>query len=647
MSDSLFAGVLLGRLPLPLKYLHMLRFLILPLWFHIAFGPAIFAQESSLFIPRNVLRAYEKGTRSWDGRPGPKYWQNRAAYRIHVGLEPKKRRIKGQATVVYYNQSPDTLRLLRFKLAADRYRKGSLRDDDVNPNDVGEGVRIEQLSLNGQAVPEKERTRRRTFLEVNIRQKPLLPGDSVRVQVEWSYTLPSDKRATRECVCDPTTFFVPYWYPQIAVYDDIRGWAGTPYSGQQEFYHDFADYDVTLTLPKGFMVWATGEWQNAADLLERPYLERFEQAHRSDTVVRIFTEEDLKRGGVFRRASQHVFRYRATNVPDFTFAASDHYNWDATSVVVDSTTGRRTLVSAAYHTSASDFYRVARIAADGIRLMSFWLPGYPFPYPSMTVFNGNDGMEFPMMVNDASVAPGDPTNLTVHEVAHTYFPFMMGINEQEYAWMDEGWASFFDLFLTDSLTGRKSSLRGYGFSAGNDFDVPPMVRSSFLRSPAYGIASYSRPQAAYTVLLDQLGYDTFHRCMVEYMNRWKGKHPTPYDFFFTWNETSGQNLNWLWRPWFFEWGYPDVGILQVERDAETDRDIVVVERTGNLPIPVHLRITYADKTSETVHLKADIWKHGERFHSIPCALGKSVSRVELGDRLIPDANRTNNAWKRN
>ncbi len=626
----------------------MLRLFAVGLLFCTALFP-LSAQDtaSSLFVPRNLLRAYQKGTRSFDGTPGPAYWQNRATYRMRVSVEPKQRRLSGEAIIVYYNQSPDTLRLLRFKLAADRYRKGSLRDDDVDPNDVGEGVRIEQLAINGRSFPEKNQTRRRTFLDVSLQSRPLLPGDSASIAVRWSYTLPANPRATRECVCDPTTFFIPYWYPQVAVYDDIRGWAGTPYSGQQEFYHDFADYDVAITFPKGYMVWATGEWQNAADLLMPSYLERFQRAHRSDTVISIFSEDDLKRGEVFRRAKKHTFHYRALGVPDFAFAASDHYRWDATSVLVDSTTGRRTLVSAAYNPTSRDFYRVARIAADGIRLMSTWMPGYPFPYPSMTVFNGNDGMEYPMMVNDASVSPADPTNLTVHEVAHTYFPFMMGINEQEYAWMDEGWASFFDFLLADSLTGRKSNLRGYAIAAGNDFDVPPMVRSSFLRSPAYGIASYSRPQSAYLVLLDQLGYDTFHQCMVEYMNRWKGKHPTPYDFFFTWNQVSGQNLNWLWKPWFFEWGYPDIAIRSVERDSAAQQDAITVERVGNLPIPIHLTLTYSDRSQEHIHLRADVWKDGRTSCVVRAAVGKTVERAELGHRTIADSDRTNNSWKRN
>ncbi len=606
------------------------------------------AQNTDLFFPRNLQRAYDKGTRSPDGAPGPNYWQNRASYTIQASLEPKKRLLSGQATIVYTNNSPDSLTTIRFKLAHDRYRKGSLRSEDLAPSDIDEGVAIHQLSYNGQRVSTAKQRRARTFLDLQLEKgNALKAGATATITVQWSYTLPADKDAARECVCDPTTFFVPYWYPQIAVYDDLNGWANTPYSGQQEFYHDFADYDVTITMPRGFMVWATGEWQNPADLLTPAYLNRFNQAHATDEVVKIWTEAELKTGAVFKKQKQHSFRYTASDVPDFTFAASDHYNWDASSVVVDAASGRQTFVSAAYDTGSKDFYRVAGIAARGIRLMSTWLPGYPFPYPCMTVFNGNDGMEYPMMVNDASLGENDPTSLTVHEVAHTYFPFMMGINEQEYAWMDEGWASFFDGLLADSLTGRTSGGgRGYAFGAGTDSDVPPMVRSSNLSGRAYGIASYARPQAAYLTLLDLLGYETFHRCMTGYMDRWKGKHPTPYDFFNSWNELSGQNLNWFWKPWFFEWGYPDLAVQGVRRDATADRDVIFIKKEGSLPLPVHLSISYTDGSQQTLHLGADIWKAGNPTAHVDAEAGKTVKKVSLGGRNIPDTGAKNNSWSK-
>ncbi len=279
------------------------------------------------------------------------------------------------------------------------------------------------------------------------------------------------------------------------MYDDLHGWASAPYNGLQEFYHDFSNYDVSITLPKGYQAWATGEWQNAAEILQPQYLERWQEAHTNQEVISIFSEAELRSGRVFKNLKKNVFHFKATDVPDFAFAASDHYNWDATSVVVDNKTNRRTLVSAAYDSQSRDFKRVARIAADGIRLMSTWLPGYPFPYPSLTVFNGNDGMEYPMMINDASVSEDYVTSLTVHEASHTYFPFMMGINEQYYAWMDEGWASFFDHFVADSLENKKSRLGSWGF--GNDWEVPPMVPSRALDGRSYGFAAYTRPQLAY------------------------------------------------------------------------------------------------------------------------------------------------------
>ena len=604
--------------------------------------------QSELFMPRNFVSAYEDGTRSYDGKPGPNYWQNQAEYKIQVSIDPKKLEVSGKETVVYTNNSPDTLRSVRFKLAADRYRKGSLRSGDVNPDDVTEkGVDIKKIAHNGDVLGKGMQRQGNTYLYVRLASRKILPGESATFDVEWSYTLPEDDGADRECVCDPTTYFVPYFYPQIAVYDDYHGWATAPYNGTQEFYHDFANYDVTITMPKGFMVWATGEWQNAKEMLQAPFYKKWEEARTSEKVVSIWKEKDMKDQVVFKKSRANVFHYKAENVPDFTFATSDHYNWDARSVVVDKSTGRRTFVSAAYNTDSEDYYEVASIASQAVELFSTWLPGYPFPYPCLTIFNGDDGMEFPMMVNDASVPKNFVASLTVHEAAHTYFPFMMGINEQDYAWMDEGWANFFDSYVADSITGREtSSMRGYSRVAGTDYEVPPMVRSQFLTGSAYGIASYSRPQAAYTTLMDMLGYETFHKCLTEYMDRWKGKHPMPYDFFFTFNDVSGQDLNWFWKPWFFDWAYPDLAIKSVGTTSSGGGQEVEIERIGDIPVAIHLKLIYADGTEETVHRTADVWKTGLKTLKIAAARSKELVEVKMGHRRVPDSNRSNNTWKK-
>jgi len=624
-----------------------MRLLLLPILLLLLLGKAT-AQNTTLPFPRNFEKSYEKGLRNLDGSPGAKYWQNRSEYNINVALNPKKKEIKGTEEVKYFNNSPDTLYMIRLKLLHDLYRKGGQRADDIDPKDLTDGVVIKYLSINGLAVEKSAQNRHDTYLDINLKT-PLAPNSMLQLSADWSFTMPSSENATRECVCDPTTFFIPYFYPEIAVYDDLHGWASTPYNGLQEFYHDFSNYDVTITLPKGYQAWATGEWQNAADILQPTFLERWERAHGSKEVVSIFSEEELKVGGVYKKSSKNVFRFKATEVPDFTFAASAHYNWDATSVIVDEKTSRRTFVSAAYDSESNDYKRVARIAADGIHLMSTWLPGYPFPYPCLTVFDGNDGMEYPMMINDASVSMDQVTGLTVHETAHTYFPFMMGINEQYYAWMDEGWASFFDHFLADSLENKNSRI-GDGWGFGNDWEVPPMVPSRALDGLSYGFASYSRPQLAYMQLYDMLGYEKFHECMTVYMDRWKGKHPGPYEFFNTFNNVSGQNLDWFWRPWFFEFGYPDLKLTVAKMDnaaSEGPNYVVYVERNGMMPVPLHLEIEFADGSKERIHKSAEVWKNIEqRTLQLNLIQGKTPIKVSLGSKTIPDVKPKDNFWIR-
>jgi Peptidase family M1 domain len=607
---------------------------------------SLFAQ-TSLFLPRNYLKSYDRGTRSWDGKPGQNYWQNRAAYNIAAKIEPKTRLLSGDETITYTNNSPDTLKSVRFKLQHDRYRKGAQRSSDLDPSDVSdEGTHIENLTFNGMPVDASDQNRFATFLDISLKNTPVLPKSTVTFTVRWSYTLPAAKGSARECVCDSSTFFVPYWYPQIAVYDDLNGWASFPYTGQQEFYNDFSDYDVTINMPAGFQVWATGEWQNATDILSPEYFSRWEKAHSSASVISIFSEKELKMGGVYKTSerSNIGFHFKASDVPDFAFASSDHNNWDANSVIVDDKTGRRTFVSAAYNTASTDYPQVAKIAADGIRAMSTYLPGYPFPYPVMTVFNGDDGMEYPMMCNDVSTAPRSPLGLTLHEISHTYFPFMMGINEQDHAWMDEGWAAFFDYLLSDSLSNHtEGAVRDYSSIAGTENDVPPMVRARNLGT-AYRNASYQRPSQAYFTLLDLLGYEKFHACMTEYMNRWKGKHPAPFDFFQTWNDASGQNLDWFWKPWFFDWGYPDLGIQGVITDEAAHCQVIMIERKGNIPVPIQLDVEYSDGSKETFHQTAAVWRDGKQNLKVACAEGKKVKSAMLGRTTIPDVDRADNKW---
>jgi hypothetical protein len=610
----------------------------------------LLAQQGDLYIPLEVQTAYRKGTRSADGTPGRNYWQNKSDYRIRVTMEPATRTVRGQETVAYTNNSPDTLRQLVVRLYPDIFKKGNIRDEAVDPDDITDGVNVSAVSINGNKIDLK--VRKPTFQRsgtnmIFMLNRPLLPGGKLNLEITWDYTIPA-KTHIREGTYGENTFFVAYWYPQIAVYDDVHGWDIFNYTGTQEFYNDFSDFDVEITVPDGFLVWATGVWQNPAEVLQEEYVKRYREATQSAEVVHIVEAKDLRRANITAGKSQNVWKFRADNVPDFAFALSNRYLWDATSAVADPATGRRTTVSAVYDPKSDDFTQVARFGRESVAYLSTQLPGVPFPYPNLTVFNGSGGMEFPMMVNDGS-SPDleDAAEVTAHEIAHTYFPFYMGINERRYAWMDEGWAQFlpneipFRKKASDNQTFnvQQGNARYFSLFAGREQEMPMMTPTNLLTGFSYGFASYFRPAMAYAQLQNLLGKEKFKGALQEYIRRWNGKHPIPYDFFYSFNAAAGEDLSWFWKPWFFDKGYPDLGLKVL---AEGKKSKIVVEKKGTLPVPVVLKVTYRDGSEETFSETARVWKDGAAEFTLSKTLGKAIRSVVLGNTQIPDVNPEDN-----
>ena len=607
----------------------------------------LFAQKSSLTIPLNIQKAINKGTRTLEGSPGSNYWQNSADYKIKAELVPQTRILTGTEEITYYNNSPDTLKQIVIKILMDIYRKGNSKDFEINTNALTDGMKSSGIFVDGKEYKtdgtSSKLRREGTNLFLTL-EKPIIPKSKSEIKCDWNFIIPNASQI-RMGAYDSTTFFVAYWFPQVAVYDDIDGWDVVNYTGQAETYNDFSNYEVELTIPKNFLFWATGILQNPEDVLAKEILERYKKAYASDTVVKIVEEKDYQKGLVTADNEKLTYKFKAENVMDFAFAASDHYLWDGSSLMVDKVSGRRTFIDAAYNKSSKDFYTVAEVARKAIESFSMQIPGVPFPYPEMTVFNGVGGMEFPMMVNDSSVPELQGTvHLTSHEICHTYFPFYMGINERKYAWMDEGWATMlpFD-FQTANAPGydpRTRNAQSYNEFAGNEGDLPPMVLSYDLKGASYRTASYRRPGAAYEFLRETLGDDLFKKCLHEYMNRWNGKHPIPYDFFFTFNETSGQNLDWYFKPWFFETKHPDLSLFV---DKRKDGVSVSVSNKGGLPVPIKIKFYYEDGTSELVYDKnADEWKDGKVGLLTIIKPKTNVKKIELGNTQIPDVNLKDN-----
>ncbi len=606
---------------------------------------SVFAQ--SIYIPLEFQDAYENGTRSLDGKPGPEYWQNHSDYKITASLDPASGKLYGSAIITYFNSSPDTLDRLVFRLYQNIQKRDAMRDFIIKSDDGSEGLVINSLSIGKRSyMPAGDTSLEYTGTNLVVKNFSILPGKQTTINVSWEFKIPGSE-GIRMGRYDSTSFFIAYWYPQVAVYDDIDGWDLTEYTGNAEFYNDFNNYDVKLTLPSDYCSWATGELQNPQDVLSANVLSRYSEAMASFTTVNIISLNDLvSEEPLFNNSAEtNTWHYIAKGVTDFTFGAAKNYLWDGR--LADSG-GKKVFVSAAYKESSLNYYEVCDISAKTIEIASRDLPGITFPFPKITVFDGSGGMESPMMVN---MGPGEQriwtVHTTVHEVMHSYFPFYMGINERKYAWMDEGWTQMLSEYIQyeidKTIDFRERNVKRYLDYAGQFDEVPLMYPSNNIRGEMYGNHAYFRPANAYNIIKDFMGDAAFKKALQEFMKRWNGKHPMPYDFFFTFEDVSGDDLDWFIEPWFFGQGYPDVSIDTAY--VKDDMLKIQVTKEGSLPIPVAVSVKFKDGTTKRAYRSASSWKNEEEDEiTIEMETEGKPSYIELGSRYIPDVDSLNNIW---
>jgi len=599
-------------------------------------------------MPRNVKQAIAKGTRSLNGMPGPHYWQNRGRYTISIIVQPPSREITGHETITYYNNSPDTLRYLILRLILNVHKPEALRYMDVDSNWFTDGTVVDRVLVNGQKVDFENPRYHFTWQQLPL-PDALLPHDSVQLTIDWHFTLA--RSHGREGVIDSTTFYLAYFYPRIAVYDDYNGWDRLDFTGYQEFYNDFNDYQLLVKVPKNFVVWATGELQNPGGVLQPEIANRLKASYQQDDVVHVATLDDMLQHRVTLRNDVNTWQWTAHDVSDVALAISDHYVWDAASVVVDSATMRRVSVQAAYNDTAADFHRAVDIGRYTLSWYSRMWPGVPYPYPKMTVVQGYADMEYPMMVNDATTSNLYFSQLVEnHEIGHTYFPFYMGTNESRYAFMDEGWATTLEYWIGEAERGKEAADSFYKqfritrwiHDPAQEEDLPIITPSNVVRGVAYGNNAYGKPSLAYLALRDLLGDSLFRKCLHAYMQRWHGKHPIPWDFFYTFNSVSHRNLNPFWNSWFFSNGYDDLALTQVKKAG---KDVVItIKNVGGFMMPFDLVVQYA-RRQQRIHYSPAVWlQHPETF-IIRLTSTEPIQSLYVDPGIFMDANMQDNSWK--
>ncbi|WP_143305808.1 M1 family metallopeptidase [Chitinophaga vietnamensis] len=622
------------------KYLHITLLLLLA-------GMAVSAQE--LYMPRNIRNAYTKGTRDTSGRPGANYWQNKGRYDIQLAVNPPSRTIQGQETIRYINNSPDTLRYLLIRMLTNLHKYEAPRSGYHDKDFLTAGVTIDTMIINGKGVRFNNDVG--TVGPVKLPQA-LLSKDSIQLQIKWHYDV--SVQSGREGMIDSTTFYLAYAYPRVSVYDDYNGWDDIPHTDRTEFYSDFNDYNVTVSVPKNFVVWGTGNLLNPDEVLQPAIAARLKASFTADSTQHIATFAEMRDGKVTAQQATNNWKFSATHIADVTYGVSNHYVWDAASTVVDNTTGRRASIQAAYNDTASDFHHSVRFSHYALNWFSHHWPGVAYPFPVMTAFQGFADMEYPMMVNDGSV--GDDLIFAQlvqdHEIAHTYFPFYMGINETRYAFMDEGWATTFEYLIGIAEKGKEQAdrfykafrVRHYISDPSTEEDMPIISMSNQVSGMSYGSNAYGKPSLAYLALKDMLGDERFKKCLHAYMNNWHGKHPIPWDFFYSFNTAAGENLNWYWDSWFFSHHYIDLALYNVQ--ASTKIAGLTINNVGGFPIPFDVVLTYADGSTDTIHQTPAVWKKNPRQLKLSIPLKGTLTAVKLDGGLFMDYTPKDNNWSR-
>jgi hypothetical protein len=609
--------------------------------------------DSSPFRPLDLPTPSDVRTAA--GRPGPKYWQQRADYRITATLDTARHLLRGRETIHYVNNSPDALPYLWLYVEQNICLRSSITstlnqpplafadisfDFSCGANGFTDGMVIDSAKIAG---ADMKRTVYGTTMRVDL-PRPLASKAAIDLDFAWHFTVP--EQGVGRMGRDGPLYEIAQWYPRMAVYDDVRGWNHEPYIGAGEFYLEYGDYDVSVTVPASYIVAATGELRNPEQVLTAAQRARLAAASRSDTAVAIITRAEAGNASRTRPGNHpYTWHFTATDVRDVAWAAAPNWIWEASNY-----DGIR--IETLYRPTANQWANgeAHRMARGAIRYFSEqW---YRYPYPHATTVEGPvGGMEYPMLTFVPNGSSRETTHWELaHEFGHEWFPMIVGSNERLYPWMDEGFNTFIDL--------HNAALYFAGTPYGDTIEVNPLHLAAshttagqeqpLITNPTevhdLMWTGYQKPALMLqTLRFEVLGKDRFDTAFRDYIRTWAFRHPTPADFFRLMRDASGMELDWFWRDWVFTTARLDQAVDSVATDS-TGHALIFLSNRGTMILPAELRITYDDGNGETVRLPVEMWNLGPRFtYHVPSP--KRVRRVEIDPRqVLPDLLRSNNSW---
>ena len=603
-----------------------------------------FSVAADLFAPLPLpLPAGSSST----GVPSAQYWQQQVNYRIQAELLPDTATLSASADIEYHNNSPQPLTELWFELPLNRFLPDSISTALHGEGLGSAGVTQIAFFVKKQPLP---LLRQDTFYRVSL-PKPLASGASTRLTVSWQLQLPerTDPRRPRagvERFSDGSKLFgVALWFPRAVAFTD-SGWALSPFIKDAEFASELGDYQFDIRVPDDYVVFASGELQNAAEVLSKTQYQAWQQQGSSQTLQKQPGSDSGKKS----------WRFQAQNVRDIAFAAGNKLIWHTEQLKLN---GRWHRLNVAYPDNGRWLWHKYALASTRHSVQQLAKYFGDFPFSVMNVINiAGIGMEYPGITfvgfrgPDAPVsgpAPAysrtekhDVLGGIMHEVAHSYFPMLVNTDERQEGFFDEGMVSFLSYLLEQDWSQDFQSFYGDPAEVGAVMTQPgyvaPIHRADHFSSKLD--SHYHVPAVAWVILRQHIvGPGLFDETLREFVRNWRGKRAQFADIIRFFHAKTGQDLHWFWRGWFYSNKHVDIALAGI--DEQQGELSLRIENRGGIVMPFSLQLSFADGSRVELHVPVDIWRMNNQ--QAIASLNRQVSAlVQVELTVLADAELGNN-----
>tara|TARA_B100001758_G_scaffold48009_1_gene38674 strand:+ start:4514 stop:6781 length:2268 start_codon:yes stop_codon:yes gene_type:complete len=687
------------------------------------------------------------------GAPGVDYYQQKVDYSMNIELDDEKKKLYGEQSITYYNNSPDDLEYLWIQLDQNIRKKDApaLEKNESKfqliqqtqtfassyikePFDGGFNIEwVRDINNN----PIKYYINQ-TMMRIDV-SKPIMSGQQYKFKIKWWYNINDhvndEGRSGYEYFPKDNNraYVIAQFFPRLCVYNDVEGWQNYQFWGNGEFALEFGDYDVNITVPSDHILDATGVLQNPKEVLSKIEYNRYKKAQNSfeKPVIIVSEDEVIEKEKSFSKTKK-TWKFKAKNVRDFAFATSRKFIWDMQAVKIGS---NKVMAVSLYPKEGNPLWEEYSTKAVVQSLITYSKFTFDYPYPkAVSVHAKNQGMEYPMICwnfgrPDEDGNYSDRTkfgmiSVIIHEIGHNYFPMIVNSDERQWGWMDEGLDTFVQ-YLTEQEFAESypevlGTLEKYPSRRGDPKKIIPYMSgdqnfiSPIMSNPEnifqLGANAYAKPATALNILRETImGRDLFDHAFKTYSKRWMFKHPTPEDFFRTMEDASAVDLDWFWRGWFYTTDFVDIGInsfkkysistsppdkvkemvegyginsdemiesiyMLEDKDDQTinklrqdrlkvledylkennsDSEIpkyfyeIGFEKPGGLVMPIIVKYTYADGSSDIVKYPVQLWrKNLDQVYKVVTS-DKEIIEVTLDPNFeTSDVNMNNNNWPR-